>query len=281
MNLSFEINGRRYIPLRAAPFVTSHLLHPLAMARRLADPEAYAVADDEECLVGWELCANGTLRFMSGGEFSSVVEKLEHMTEEGAVILDQIACLFPGVCVEQGALRAHFDVAVANYLDKRADCSMLTYGWVDAPLLLPNEYPIVIAGFEHVLSGSKPMKPPRANGIGRALAAISTVLDQLEEMAEKHGVHFDRRAIPESRQRFAKALFHAFPELSCFCRGDETLKGWFFRIGCEFRSGRPRLGQGSIVEIMMEAKSGKNFPAFVPRFRNSLINPVNLASNIH
>jgi len=215
MNVIFQLGGRAWAPLLAAPSITGGFFSTADIAHMIVDPEAYCDCTQDQVLSAYKVTQDTRLLSVPRYHLKSFAL--------GADVGD----CFDDLVVDVEPLRSIF-CAVSQGL---AEAGRLSGGipvWDEKPLLPSSVQQRIAPAIAALLSTD------RANSLEVQLDRIRHALAEIAKGAAAAGIDFDSESLPGYKRQLADILTHIDPRIS---RALETLDRHFKKLGLRWRQG--------------------------------------------
>lgn len=226
--LTFAIDSRTAIPIRAIPYITGWRINPCEIASILANPESHCDGSIAP-IYSYRISDPETIERVQPAAFNAIVMKLGTLAAPDAppavemlpagifVFKDEFFPLYQAI--NRGITRGHSnEIAIIHDI------------WITAPLITTEEREVIFSGIPLT-----EQKPSRVNSRKHKIDLINSLIQKIENAANELDLPFDRRSIRGTKKDFAKLLNQIHEtDLGIAL---STLDDYFKDVGCEFSPG--------------------------------------------
>jgi hypothetical protein len=238
MSLMIKAQGRRFLPLRAVPFVTDGLIDLPTIAHMFDDPEAFCDAQHDAVL-----CALKPQ--LSGKPLPVPREPLTRCINAAGSCANALANpALAGLVVDAVAVKALHDVLVHELgVHGRLPADAAPPVWNESPVLEASDRAVVL---EKLPPQFMPA-PSRVNSKADRLERILAAVDKAEEKALAAGVRFDRTELPGTKAQFTRLL--ASFDRAITARARATLHDHYFEAGLRWKQGSKPKDAAALLKL--------------------------------
>ncbi len=216
MSLIITINGKDYLPIRAATHVTSGVIDEQTLAKMIGDPEAFMDEEFDEVITAFRVVA-GELQPLRHNDFALAAKAggNGHRSNRAP----------SATVVNVAALKEKFEICVGPALKRHPHLADPTKVWNLNPKLTTAERVFIVEGLIRT----------QENNRSTVSRELERALDSVEDVLNKGGLSIDRGRMPGKKSDWIKVFHHFAPTIR---RSESVMHDYFTDLKLKWPPGQ-------------------------------------------